>query len=117
MLLGLILLLVFLCKSKLFDIVNIEIIGSSQVTQEEIIQLSQINIKDNIFLTNTIKAKNQISQNPYIKEVKISRVLPDKLKIEIIEKQKEYVANLTFPLEWSDLTTGVTRSNHWSGKV
>lgn len=83
--------LVFLCKSETFKICNIEIAGNNQVSQEKILLLSGIDLEDNIFLSNTIKAKEKISENPYIKEVKIKRVLPDKIKIEVVEKQKEYM--------------------------
>lgn len=81
----------FLCKSEIFNVCNIEITGNSQVSQETILQLSEIDLKDNIFLSNIIKAKRKISENPYVKEVKIKRVLPDTIKIEIKEKQKEYM--------------------------
>ena len=82
---------VFLCKSELFKICNIEIIGNNQISQEMLLEISDIDLEDNIFLTNTIKAQNKISENPYIKEVKIKRVLPDKIKIEIVEKEKAYM--------------------------
>lgn len=82
--------LVFLCKAELFNICDIEITGNNQITQEKLLELSNINIEDNIFLANTIKAKNKIKENPYTKEVNIKRILPDKIKIEITEKQKAY---------------------------
>ena len=46
--------LVFLCESEMFDICNIEIVGNNQISQETIWELAQINIKVNVFLTNTI---------------------------------------------------------------
>ncbi len=86
--------LVFLCKSELFEICNIEITGNSQVSQEAILSLSEIKLQDNIFLSNVAKAKKKISQNSYIKQVEIKRVLPDKIKIEVIEKQKAYMLQI-----------------------
>ena len=83
--------LVFLCKSEMFYICNIEIVGNNQISQEMILELSQINIKDNIFLTNTTKSEKRINENPYVKEVKVTRMLPDKIKIEIVEKEKVYM--------------------------
>lgn len=82
---------IFLCKSEMFDICNIEIVGNNQISQETILELAQINIKDNVFLTNTIKSEKRINENPYVKEVKVTRMLPDKIKIEIVEKQKVYM--------------------------
>lgn len=86
--------LVFLCESEMFDICNIEVTGNNQISKEIILELSQIDLNDNIFLTNAIKAKNKINENPYIKEVEIKRVLPDKIKIEIVEKEKAYILEL-----------------------
>lgn len=83
--------LVFLSKSELFEVCKIEITGSNQISQETLIKLSGIDLGDNVFLSNTIKAENKISDNPYVKEVKIKRVLPDKIKIEVVEKQKTYM--------------------------
>jgi len=85
---------IFLCSSSLFKICKIEITGSNQVSQEIILQLSEINLESNIFLANTSKAKNNISANSYIKEVTIKRILPDKIKIDIVEKQKMYMLQL-----------------------
>lgn len=83
--------LAFLCKSEMFNICSIEITGNAQITDEILLELSEIKINDNIFLTNTIKAKSKISNNSYVKEVNIKRELPDKIKIEIVEKQKSYI--------------------------
>lgn len=94
--------LVFLCKSELFKICNIEIIGNNQISQEMLLEVSDIDLEDNIFLTNTIKAQNKISENPYIKEVKIKRVLPDKIKIEIVEKEKAYMIEVDGKVAYID---------------
>lgn len=86
--------LVFLCKSEVFKICNIEITGNNQITKELILELSQINLQENIFLTNTNKAQKNIIGNPYIKEVKITRMLPDKIKIKVVEKEKTYMLQI-----------------------
>ena len=86
--------LVFLCKSDLFSICQIEIVGNEQVSQEQILELSAIKVDDNIFLCNMIKTKKNLKSNPYIEQIKITRNLPDNIKIEIIEKQKAYVIEI-----------------------
>jgi len=83
--------IVFLCKAKMFKICNIEVTGNSQISQEIILLLSEIKLQDNIFLANTIRAKNKISENPYIEDITVKRVLPDKIKIEVKEKEKLYM--------------------------
>ena len=82
---------VFLCRSEMFNVCNIEIVGNRQVSQKTILELSQIKTNKNIFLSRTNKAKNNISENPYIKEVSVKRILPDKIKIEVVEKEKAYM--------------------------
>lgn len=82
---------VFLSTSEMFKICNIEITGNNQISQETLLLLSGIQQGQNVFLTNTAKVENKITQNPYIKEVHVKRMLPDKIKIEIIEKQKAYI--------------------------
>lgn len=86
--------IVFLCQSEMFEICNIEITGNSQVSQEMILELSEINMKENIFLANVIKAKSKIIKNPYVKDVIVKRELPDKIKIEVVENQKVYMLKL-----------------------
>lgn len=82
--------LAFLCTSGLFDICKIEIKGNAQVAQEEILELSKIKMGDNIFLCNKIQTQSNLETHPYIQETKITRKLPDKIQIEITEKQKAY---------------------------
>ena len=94
-LIGIILaILIFLCTSELFNICEIEIIGNEQVSQNQILELSEIKIGDNIFLCNQIKTKNNLRNNPYVEEIKIIRKLPDKIQIQIAEKQKAYIIEL-----------------------
>lgn len=86
--------MVFLCTSDLFNICEIQIIGNRQVTQEQILELSAIKLGDNIFLCNQIKTKKTLTSNPYVEDVKITRKLPDKMQIQITEKQKAYIIEL-----------------------
>lgn len=86
--------IVFLCTSGLFNICQIEIIGNEQITQEQILELSEIQLGDNVFLCQKTKTKNNLITNPYVQNIKITRKLPDKIQIEIIEKQKAYQIQL-----------------------
>lgn len=77
--------------SPIFNIQNIEIVGNKQITKEELKSLSGINIDDNIFKVQNIKASNNIKQNAYINEVQIHKILPNTIKIEIVEREPEYM--------------------------
>ena len=86
--------LIFLCTSGLFNICQIEIVGNQQITQEQILELSEIELGDNVFFCKKEKTKNNISSNPYVENIKITRKLPDKIQIQVKEKQKAYQIQL-----------------------
>lgn len=76
--------------SPLFKLEKIEVKGNNKLTNTEIISLSQIEKEDNIFLINNNSAINKIKKNSYIEDVKINKQLPDKITIEIKERQATY---------------------------
>lgn len=80
----------YLCTSNKFNIINIEIVGNEQLSQDEIYNLSKIKLNDNIFMTINIIAKVRLKQNPYIEDAKITKIYPNKIKIEIQERKKEF---------------------------
>ena len=86
--------LIFLCTSGLFNICQIEIVGNEQITQEQILELSEIQLGDNVFFCKKEKTKNNIRSNPYVENIKITRKLPDKIQIQVTEKQKAYQIQL-----------------------
>lgn len=77
--------------SPLFNIKLINVYGNEKITVDEIISLSQININENTYRTSMTKAKKKILENPYIEDVKIKRVLPDKVNIEITERKPSFM--------------------------
>ena len=45
----------------------------------------------NIFLINKLSAINKIEKNPYIESAKISRSLPNKVKITVKEREEKFL--------------------------
>ena len=80
----------YLCTSEQFNIKNIIITGNNQLSQEEIYNLTNIKLNDNIFLTFSIIEKVRLKQNPYIEDAKITKIYPNQIKIEIVERTKEF---------------------------
>lgn len=76
--------------SPLFKLEEIEIKGISKISSQEAIILSEIEKGNNIFLINNNSAINKLKQNPYIENVKIKKQLPDKIIIEIKERQATF---------------------------
>lgn len=82
--------LAFLLTSENFSIKEIEIEGNKQLKQEEIYNISQIELGDNIFSTLSIVAKVRLKDNGYIEDVKIKKAYPNKIKIEVQERKIQY---------------------------
>lgn len=77
----------FFISSSFFQIKYIEVNGNKNVTREEIIKLSSVYYGENIFRINKKNSMKSIFQNPYVKMIKIKRVIPNKVIIDIIERQ------------------------------
>lgn len=83
--------IVFILTTPMFNIKKINITGTEQLTEEEILSLSGLNLNENIFKNSKSKIVNNIKQNPYAESVTIKRRLPDTLEITIKERQKSYM--------------------------
>lgn len=81
---------VYLLTAEVFNIQAIEIEGNEQLTSEEIYELSEVKIGDNIFSTFEIVVKVKLKQNGYIDDVILEKNYPNKLKIKVTERKKEY---------------------------
>lgn len=79
----------FLCTSSIFKIQEIKIIGNEQVMLEEI-QIDNRKGK-NIFLLSKTKIERELKKNPYIKKVTTKKILPNKIEVQIEERQKDYM--------------------------
>ena len=79
-------------NSGIFNSDNIEIEGNKYVESEYIIKALEVNNNKNIFRYNIKDMEEILLNNKYIDKVEIKRLLPNILKVSIIEK--EIVANL-----------------------
>lgn len=80
----------YLLTSPSFNIEEIIIKGNKQITNEKIIQLAEVKKGDNIFAKLGIVMKVRLKQNGYIEEAKINKIYPNKIEIEIQERQKQF---------------------------
>jgi cell division protein FtsQ len=80
-----ILLYLFL-SSSIFDIQEITVENSSYFTKEQIINIAGAKTGGNIFASRTSKMKEKLLLDPYIKNAKVSRRLPDKINIDVQER-------------------------------
>ena len=82
--------IVFATCSPIFNITDIEVLNNNRVSSDTIISLSGIQTNENIFRFIATKAINNMKQNAYIEEVKIKRVLPSKVQIEVTEREPKF---------------------------
>lgn len=82
--------IIFAFASPMFNITDIEVINTNLLSQEKIISLSGLTKNQNIFRflkSDVIKA---IKEDPYVENVKIERKLPNKVQIDVEERQRNF---------------------------
>lgn len=84
----------YLLTSPNFNIEEITVKGNQQLTNEKIIQLAEIKKGDNIFSKIGIVTKVRLKQNGYIEDAQINKTYPNKIEIEVKERQKQYQIKL-----------------------
>lgn len=82
--------LIFLLTSNIFNVKSIEIKNIKTLSKEKIEKDSRIVKGRNIFLQRYFKGVHELKKNPKIKDVKIIPLLPDKIEIEVSEREEVY---------------------------
>ena len=80
----------FATCSPIFNIQNIEVINNKQLSPETIISLSELSIGQNIFKFWGNDVENKIKANAYIENVELKRVFPNKIQIDIQEREPKF---------------------------
>ena len=80
----------FLMVSPIFNIKEIEVVQNNRVSADTIKSLSRLNSNMNIFRFWSANVEKQIEENAYIEDVKIKRKLPNKIQIEVIEREPRF---------------------------
>lgn len=70
---------------------NIELVNAGIVTVEQVKELADFDQYNNLFALNTIKIEEDIKQNAYVEDVKVSRKFPNTVKITIKERIPRYM--------------------------
>ncbi len=86
--------IILFMMSSLFNIKQIVVINNSKVSTEEIIALSQLTINTNMFKTLNETIRNNIKENAYIEDVKITKNLNGTITIDIKERVPTYILQL-----------------------
>jgi cell division protein FtsQ len=77
-----------------FGVENVVITGNSRLTPSDITQQGGIEIGKNLFSFDTRAAEAGIVKNPWVSSAKVTRELPNTLKVEIVERKAAALAAL-----------------------
>ncbi|MFP4084258.1 MAG: cell division protein FtsQ/DivIB [Desulfonatronovibrio sp.] len=74
-------------NSDFFGLREIEITGNKQLTYSQLTELLNVNAGDNLLQLNMSDMHSVLDKNPWTEDVSVKRVFPDRLVINITEKQ------------------------------
>jgi len=77
----------FIFSSNFCNIEEVVVKGNDYLSEDEIFFKSQIKLGENIFKLDLKKSINSLEQEPWIKEVEIKRVIPNKIIISLNERE------------------------------
>lgn len=80
----------FAMVSPIFNIKDIQVINNQHLDSDTIISLSELKPEENIFRFYGGKVIKKIEENPYVKNVKIHRKIPNTIQIEVEEREHSY---------------------------
>ena len=81
---------IFAFASPLFNITQIEVVTNNLLSKDKVISLSGIKKDQNIFRFLKSDVIKKIKEDPYVQDVKINRQLPNKVQIDIEERQRNF---------------------------
>ncbi len=80
---------VFMLKAPFFNVTNFQVEGNNYYSEEEILVMGNCRTGGNIFIgTDTGDIKSRLEKDAYMASVKVKRVLPDTIRIELKERKQ-----------------------------
>lgn len=81
--------LYFFASSSFFDVTEFEVKGNSYYSEDEILVMGNCKTGGNIFWgSNCSDIKSRLEKDAYMEKVKVRRILPDKISIELTERKQ-----------------------------
>lgn len=88
--------------TKYFRLKHVEVNGIQYLNKDYIKEIIDINKDQNIFNINLIELKNKLLQNNWVQYVSIKRVLPNKIVINVKEKEPVFIMKNSVNLYYVD---------------
>lgn len=83
--------IIILLSSSLFNIKTIEVSGNNKLSNEKIISLSSLELYTHILGFKKNDVIEHIKENAYIENVKVTRIYPNTVSIQIEEREARYM--------------------------
>ena len=81
--------------SPRFAIRTVDLVGAKRTSLDAIKTESGITVGANIFATDSEAAEHKLLENPWISEVKVTRRLPNTLRVEVTEREASALVTLS----------------------
>lgn len=82
------LIFIILFKTNYFEINDVVVNNNHELSKDEVISYSGIQIGENIFKIKLSEIKEKLIKSPFIKDVTVKRKLPNILVLDLIERKK-----------------------------
>lgn len=109
--------LVMALVTPIFNITEIKIEGAKKVSNDTIVKLSGLEKGQNIFNNSKKNIINNIKENPYIEEVKISKILPGTINLVITERNVDYQIKVMSSYIYIDKAGNILENSNIKEKV
>ena len=86
----------FMMVSDLFRVNEVEVSGNARINQKQAVALSDIQYGVNTFHLDLDMIGHKIEENPWIKEARVQRVFPRKVRISVTERHPVAIINLGY---------------------
>ena len=74
-------------NSPYFRLERIDVLGASRVPEQEIRAFAGVKPGESLLRIRPDRVAAEVSKNPWVKEVRVRRVLPGKLEISVVERE------------------------------
>lgn len=97
---------IFIYRSDLFHVNNVQVNGSEHLTSQEITSIAAISDDSTLLRLDSAGIKARLEDNAWVQEASIHRVLPDTVVIDITEREPGAVAKINDKSNWVISTDG-----------
>ena len=97
---------IFIYRSDLFHVNNVQVNGSEHLTSQEITSIAAVSDDSTLLRLDSKGIKERLEDNAWVQEAAIHRVFPDTIVIDITEREPAAVAKINDKSIWVISTDG-----------